>query len=146
MGKAPVIKYNGEKFQEGKLGKAIRNHELEAAIANGLGERDFAAYKVIMFLTGNAQGFGVAEKTICERCNISESAYKKARSKLVQMGWITHIQGKEIIVNYDEIYKGYTENTPERQIENTHNNINNNIKDNITLQALTPEAINSFQF
>ena len=23
MGKAPIIKYNGEKFQEGKLGKAI---------------------------------------------------------------------------------------------------------------------------
>lgn len=112
MVKAPVIKYNGEKFQEGKLGKAIRSHELEAAIANGLGERDFAAYKVMMFLTGNAQGFGVAEKTICERCNISESAYKKARSKLVQMGWITHIQGKEIIVNYDEIYKIYLRQKP----------------------------------
>lgn len=154
---APVIKNIGDKFQKDNgMGKAIRNHSLEEAIACGLGERDFAAYKVMMFLTGNAEGFAVAEKTICERCNIGETAYKKARKKLAEMGWIIHEQGKTIAVNYNKIM-GYSEYTPEENIEkegysqytpqgysnntplgyseNTHNNIRDNInkEDNIEI-------------
>ena len=142
---APAIKYNGEKFYDpNRMGKAIRTHELESAIMCGLGERDFVPMKVMLFLTGNAEGFQVAEKTILERCNISEAAYKRARQKLAEMGWITHVPGKEIIVNYFNIYnknkgytddtsKGYIEYTSQRYIDDTHNNINNKInnKDNL---------------
>ena len=40
---APAIKYNGAKYRDSKnWGKAIRTHELEAAIMCGLGERDMA--------------------------------------------------------------------------------------------------------
>ena len=82
---APIIKYNGEKYQDQKKwGKAIRTHELETAIMCGLDARDIVALKIMFFLTGNAEGFGVAEKTICERCNISERTYKTAREKLVK--------------------------------------------------------------
>lgn len=145
---APAIKYQGEKMKDTKgWGKAIRTHELEAAIMNGLGERDMAMLKIMLFLTGNAEGFQVAEKTIMERCKISESGYKTARRKLQEMGWITCVAGKSIIVNYDVIYggkgvsentsikKGITENTSlgvsEKSSlgisENTYNNISNNI-------------------
>ena len=56
------------------MGKAMRMHELEAAFACCLGQKDFAMYKVMMFLSGNAaEKFRVSEKTIMERCNISES-------------------------------------------------------------------------
>ena len=114
---APIIKNIGDKFQKDNgMGRAIRNHSLEEAIARGLGERDFAAYKVMMFLTGNAEGFAVAEKTICERCNISELAYKKARKKLVEMGWIIHEPSKSITVNYNEIMR-YSQNTSEVEKE-----------------------------
>ena len=106
---APQIKYNGEKYKDSKgWGKAIRPHELESAIFCGLGERDYVACKIMLFLTGNAEGFRVAEKTIIDRCNISESAYKNARKKLVTMGWITHNPGESITVNYNKIYEGYS--------------------------------------
>lgn len=127
---------------------------------NGLGDRDFAAMKIMLFLTGNAEGFGIAEKTIMDRCNISESSYKNARKKLVEKGWITHKPGEAIIVNYNTIFKGDTENTPNEKTmgitdntskgitdntplgdtdntskgysKNTHNNIRNNINNNIS--------------
>lgn len=119
---APEIKANGDKMSSQEIslrwGKAIRPHELETAFAVCLGDRDFAMYKIMMFLTGNAEGFRVAEKTIIERCNISESGYKNARKKLVEKGWLTLIPGKEIIINYEKIYeeyrksKGFPETTP----------------------------------
>lgn len=101
---APVLLSKGEKHR-GTLGKAIRSHELEIAIMNGLGERDTVAIKIMFFLTGNADNgsFRVSEKTICERCNISESGYKTARKKLISRGWIEHKDGK-ITVLYDNIY------------------------------------------
>lgn len=159
---APVIAVQGTKNRDSKgWGKAIRTHELETILMTQLGSRDMAMLKIMLFLTGNAEGFAVAEKTICERCNISESGYKKARKSLIDMGWITLQQGKEIRVNYDNIYgitentpsndleknKGITENTPLRYIENTplgitentHNNITNNINDNIIKKVIPVE-------
>lgn len=112
---APALLSKGERFR-GTNGKAIRSHDLETAIWNGLGERDMAMAKVMFFLTGQAQDgkFKVAEKTIIERCNMSERGYKGARKKLVEKGWIDHQEGM-ITVLYDNIYKcgkGVTENTP----------------------------------
>lgn len=104
---APLLISLGDKFR-GSLGKAIRSHELEIAIMNCLGARDIAAVKLMFFLTGNANDgtFRVAEKTVCERCNISEKSYKDARKKLVNIGWIEHKDGT-IKVMYDKIYKDY---------------------------------------
>ena len=83
-------------------------HELEAAFACCLGAKDFAMYKVMMFLSGNApEKFRVSEKTIMDRCKISESGYKHARQKLVEMGWITHKPSQYIQVNFDKIYSDY---------------------------------------
>jgi hypothetical protein len=151
---APEIKYNGDKMREVKgWGKAIRTHELEAAIMNGLGPKDMAMLKIMLFLTGNAEGFRIAEKTICERCNISESGYKTARKKLCEMGWITHEAGGHIIVNYNKILgnKGYSENTSQGisentslgYSENTHNNISNNINNNISLADAPKDKMES---
>lgn len=90
------------------MGKAMRMHELEAAFACCLGQKDFAMYKVMMFLTGNAaEKFRVSEEVILKRCNISESGYKRARKKLVEMGWITHQPSQYIQVNFDKIYSDY---------------------------------------
>lgn len=101
---APAIKYNGEKNRDPKKwGKAIRTHELETAIMNGLGARDMGMLKIMLFLTGNAEGFRVAEKTIMERCNLSKSGYYTARDKLEKMGWLKCEDG-QIVVNYDKIY------------------------------------------
>ena len=63
--------------------------------------------KIMYFLTGNAPGFRVSEKTILDRCNISESGYKEARKKLAKMQWIIHQPGQYIQVNFNKIYSDY---------------------------------------
>ena len=115
---APIIKAIGNKdgSQDRKnLGRAIRTHELEAAICCCIGNRDIAKLKTMLFLTGNAETkngndkpFRVAKKTICERMNLSEQRYYDARKGLEKMGWI-HYDSKEnvIYVNYNKIYSDY---------------------------------------
>ena len=61
----------------------------------------------MLFLTGNAEGFRVSERTILERCNISESGYKKARKKLAEKQWIFHEAGEYIQVNFNKIFSDY---------------------------------------
>ncbi len=105
---SPELRHNGEKNQSPHgWGKAIRTHELEAAINCCLGPKDAAMVKIMYFLTGNAEGFRVSEKTIMNRCNISESGYKKARKKLAQMQWIFHEAGEYIQVNFNKIFSDY---------------------------------------
>ncbi len=63
--------------------------------------------KIMYFLTGNAEGFRVSERTILERCNISESGYKRARKKLAEKQWIFHEAGEYIQVNFNKIFSDY---------------------------------------
>ena len=111
---APKIKNNGIKDRRGETltGYTQRSLLLEEKIAQGIDGKHFVAYKVMMFLTGNAEGFSVAQETIMERMNITKSAYYDARKYLVEKGWIS-ITDTEIIVNYDAIYgvKSTAENT-----------------------------------
>lgn len=110
-------------------------HELEAAFACCLGAKDFAMYKVMMFLTGNApEKFRVSEKIIMERCNISESGYKHARKKLVEMGWIEHKPSQYIQVNFDKIYSDY-EDYKEGYFEKPH------AKKATTANLKTPDGV-----
>ena len=107
---APILKANGEKYNSfKKWGKAIRTHELEAAICCCLGNRDMVALKTMLFFTGNAEDiFRVAKKTICGRMNISEQKYYEARSKLQNMGWIYYDERENTIsINYNRIYSDY---------------------------------------
>ena len=145
---APILKSKGDKNRDSKWGKAIRTHELESIIFNGLSGKQGAQLKLILFLTGNADNgsFAVAEATVQSRCGMSENTYKTARKSLVDKGWIIHnpsqngVQGS-IIVDYDAIYKSVArdnentptdniENTPLGNDENTHNNITENINTN----------------
>lgn len=113
---APRIKHVGNKMTDrSKMGFAQRSHEVETAIMCGLGERDMAMLKIMLFLTGNAEGFQVPESTICQRCNISPTGYKNARRKLVEKGWLRAEDGY-IVVDFNAILsqqkQGSTENTP----------------------------------
>ena len=106
---APKLKSVGQKQRDpDKWGFAQRTHKLETIIFNTLGDAS-AQLRLILFLTGNATdgSFGVAEKTVCDRCGFKEGSYKSARKALVELGWIEHkvaASGSEIIVNYDAIY------------------------------------------
>lgn len=109
-------------------GYSQRNHCLESALACCLGDRDFAMYKIMIFLTGMSDDgtFKVSEKTVCQHCNISEGGYKKAREKLSKKGWISHSKSESITIHYNKIFsdyqeylKRYTEDTPNPELEST---------------------------
>ena len=105
LSQAPKIKYNGIKDRRNDVltGYTNRSLLLEEKIAQGIDGKHFVAYKVMMFLTGNAEGFRVVLETITKRLNITKSAYYDARNYLSKMGWIT-CTGDCIVVNYDVIY------------------------------------------
>ena len=140
---APMLLSIGDKILNPECAKAIRPHELETAIMNCLSARDFAAVKIIFYLTGQSSigNFKVAEKTILDHCNISHNAYITARKKLAEMGWLHYMPGETIIIDYPKIYADQeakkqrtteitpqrtTEITPQRTTEITHNNKRNN--------------------
>lgn len=110
---APALIHAGKKNRDMKdvypgeekknMGNAVRTHLLEQKIAEGCGQ-NFTAYKVMMFLSGNAEGFYVSEGSICNRCCISERSYFRAKEFLQKKGWITCVPYKAIIVNFDRIY------------------------------------------
>ena len=112
---APKVKSKGEKFNKAlsandrkNWGNSVRPQELEAIFATCLGDRDFTQYKIMMFLTSVAEGFGVSQKIIMERCGISKDAYYKNRGRLVERGWLSlEEDGEEeyIVINYDKIYE-----------------------------------------
>lgn len=106
--RAPRLVSSGEKFREDfTMGKAIMPHELVMACSICIDNRDFAAYKLMMFLCTNADGFGLATETICKRCGISKPTYIDARKKLIEKGWISFNPRKSIVVHYDKIYSDY---------------------------------------
>lgn len=115
LDQAPKIKSIGKKdpsylnIERKAWGKAIRPHELEAIIANCLDPKAIVQYKIMLFLTGNAEEkFDISLETITSRCNISKDAYYKNRTALIQKGWLSleEVEGKSyIIIHYDKIYQ-----------------------------------------
>jgi len=116
---APKIRNNGlkDRRSEELPGYSNRSTLLEDRLMRGIDSRQAAALKVMLFLTGNAEGFGVALKTITERLNITQTAYYNARKYLEGLGWIT-CTNDEIVVNYDVIY-GMKTTTELTTTENT---------------------------
>lgn len=105
---APKIVNNGKKQQ--KCGDenldwgTIRTNRLERILFNNIPTKNAAELKVMLVLTGQAEGFRVPQTWIEAQCGISHSAYINARKALVARGWLTH-EDDYISVNYDEIYK-----------------------------------------
>lgn len=101
---APKLYYSQEAKMKGKdKGFTMRSIALEDKImqeSNNVGE-----VKLMFFLTANAGdgSFGVAEKTVLDRCGMSESTYKRAKKALIEKGWITAVSGKSITVNIEKI-------------------------------------------
>lgn len=112
---APKIRSVGEKnpdiLDKDRVawGIAIRPHELETIFANCLDSRAFAQYKVMMFLTGCAEEkFDVSLKNVMNRCGLSKDAYYKARTALINKGWLSMEESNNkvyITIHYNKIYQ-----------------------------------------
>ena len=112
---APKIRSVGEKnpdiLDKDRVawGIAIRPHELETIFANCLDSRAFAQYKIMMFLTGCAEEkFDVSLKNVMNRCGLSKDAYYKARTALINKGWLSMEESDNkvyITIHYNKIYQ-----------------------------------------
>lgn len=117
-GKAPIIKKKGKEYRDvGKYsGKIIVSWALYVAATKCLDPKETAAFKTILFLSGNQETFGVATKTICDRNNYAEKTYRRGRDKLAKRGWII-ISKDEITIDYDKIYADLEELLKEKKLE-----------------------------
>lgn len=143
---APKIKNNGLKDRRSKElpGYSNRSTLLEEKIMQGIDSRQGVALKVMLFLTGNAEGFGIALKTITERLNITKTAYYSARKYLTELGWITCTKD-EIVVNYDVIYgmKSTTELTTTENTSKESTTIELESIENTSMAKSTTELIST---
>ena len=58
----------------------------------------------MLVLCGTKEGFSISEKWILSRTGLQHSSYIKARQSLIDRGWLTLINSKKLIVNYDIIF------------------------------------------
>ena len=77
-------------------------NEMYCNIMKQIGSK-YRAGHVLIWLMGQADGFGIAEKTVANAIGISTSAYHQDIRFLNDLGLITHVSGKNIIINYDRI-------------------------------------------
>jgi hypothetical protein len=62
-----------------------------------------AQLRVMIVLIGTKPGFAISEKWICDRTGLVQSSYNRARTALINKGWITLEEGKSITVNFKKI-------------------------------------------
>lgn len=108
LDQAPRIKNNGEKkLKNLKNGFAMRPHDLETILFNLIDTKNVVQLKVMLFVTGNAEGFKLVQEATLKRLGISKDPYYKARRALVERGWLSIEEEEDktyIVVNYDKIY------------------------------------------
>lgn len=58
--------------------------------------------RLLTFLLGTGEGFGLTEKTVLDRTGLSSSAYHRTIETLAAKGWIT-VSAAYLTINYDRI-------------------------------------------
>lgn len=101
---APELEHNGDK----NLKKDKYFYQYPMALADivfrELGNSS-AQLRIMLVLIGTAPGFKVSEQWILDRTGLVQSSYSRARTALIEKGWITLDEAKTIAVNFNEIYK-----------------------------------------
>lgn len=102
---APTLVNSGKGYRPPdwkNYGNLITDGYLSQKICEACGSQ-MGAREVLRFFIGCADGFKIAEKTVCERCNIRERTYRRARKFLQENNFIL-VYGGTIEVNYEAIY------------------------------------------
>lgn len=102
MKQAPILKFNGNK-ERGETNFYKLPQECADIVFNVLGNAS-AQLRVMIVLIGTKPGFRVSQEWLLKRTGLSERTYISARKELIKRGWIKHIDGEEITVDFDKIY------------------------------------------
>ena len=102
---APLLVHNGFKQRFGSRNYYELPQELMRTVFNRLSGKRGNQLKLLIVLMGTAgnRNFRVSQKWITDLTGMDESGYKRARTALANMGWITHKDGY-IAVNFDVIW------------------------------------------
>ena len=85
------------------------SNEMYSAIFNAVG-RKYQAGALMVWLIGQADGFGVALKTVSDALGMDKNGYYKSRAALEELGFIT-ANGDNITIHYNKIL-GNEKNAP----------------------------------
>lgn len=114
---APILCFEGNKTQNNITNQSyIIPQRLADIIFDQLGNAS-AQLRIMLVLCGTKEGFSISEKWILDRTGLLHSSYIKARQALIQREWLTLTDTRQIIVNYDNIYR--SGNTALPQSSNT---------------------------
>lgn len=81
------------------------NQDVCDIVFNELGNSS-AQLRVMIVLIGTKTGFAVTEKWLMDRTGLNSSSYYRAKSALIERGWLTYEPNQKIIINYNNILKG----------------------------------------
>ena len=73
-------------------------------IFNVLGDSS-AQIRIMMVLCGTKEDFFISAKWIHKRTGLSQQSYSAALKKLVERGWLKHVNYQHIWINFDKIYE-----------------------------------------
>ena len=105
----------------------MRPHDLETILFNLIDSRNVVQLKVMLFLTGNAEGYSLVQEATLKRLGISKDPYYRARKALIDRGWLSMEEDGDkvyIIVNYNKIYQEGKKFLEEGTCENTSDESN----------------------
>ena len=102
---APVLWHVGSKEQKNDCNQSyIIPQSLGDIIFNELGNSS-AQLRIMIVLCGTKPGFRISEQWICNRTGLTRQSYERARTALIERGWLSHEQHQRISVNFAAIYK-----------------------------------------
>lgn len=76
-------------------------NEMYSNIFNAVGKAKTAGI-ILVWLIGQADGFGIAQKTVLDAIGISKDTYYGARKTLVDLGFLTE-EDHTLVIHYDKI-------------------------------------------
>lgn len=135
---APMIKFDIPK-EKGNQYYELPQHLMDRVFAE-LGNSS-AQLRVMIVLIGTKPGFSISEQWVLDRTGLTSTSYSRARSALIEKGWISLIPSKEIRVNFKTILSENSSNM-KAGLKNSSNMVLGH-SSNMVLGIIDKEQINN---
>lgn len=104
------------------------SNEMYSAIFNAVG-RKYQAGALMVWLIGQADGFGIALKTVSDALGMDKNGYYKSRAALEELGFIT-ADGDSITIHYNKILGNEKDDSKNRVMKKMSHSFDDSILSN----------------
>ena len=104
------------------------SNEMYSAIFNAVG-RKYQAGALLVWLIGQADGFGIALKTVSDALGMDKNGYYKSRAALEELGFIT-VDGDNITIHYNKILGNEKDDSKNRVMKKMTHSFDDSILSN----------------